>query len=137
MPNEEADKDVVYFAKTNFRNSNRLFGIRRKDRRQHTYVIGKTGTGKSALLNNLIVQDIANGEGICVVDPHGELIEDLLHKIPEERMKDVVYFNPADTDFHLGFNVLELPDPKYKHLVASGLMGIFTKIWSNVWSARM
>lgn len=137
MPNEEADKDVVYFAKTNFRNSNRLFGIRRKDRRQHTYIIGKTGTGKSALLNNLIVQDIANGEGLCVVDPHGELIEDILHKIPEERMKDVVYFNPADTDFHLGFNVLELPDPKYKHLVASGLMGIFTKIWSNVWSARM
>ena len=137
MPSEEPDKDVVYFAKTNFRNSNRLFGIRRKDRRQHTYVIGKTGTGKSALLNNLIVQDIANGEGLCIVDPHGELIEDILHKIPEERMKDVVYFNPADTDFHLGFNVLELPDPKYKHLVASGLMGIFTKIWSNVWSARM
>ncbi len=137
MVSEEPDKDVVYFAKTNFRNSNRLFGIRRKDRRQHMYVIGKTGTGKSALLNNLIVQDIANGEGLCVVDPHGELIEEILHKIPEDRMKDVVYFNPADTDFHLGFNVLELPDPKYKHLVASGLMAIFTKIWSNVWSARM
>lgn len=137
MPSEEPDKDVVYFAKTNFRNSNRLFGIRRKDRRQHMYIIGKTGTGKTALENNLIVQDIANGEGVCVVDPHGELVEEMLERIPEERMKDVIYFNPADTDFHLGFNVLELPDPKYKHLVASGLMGIFTKIWSNVWSARM
>jgi CxxC-x17-CxxC domain-containing protein len=134
---EEREKDVVYFGKTDFRNTNRLFGIKRKDRRQHLYVIGKTGTGKSAMLNNLIVQDIANGEGLCVVDPHGELVEGILEKIPEERVKDVIYFNPADPDFHIGFNVLELPDPKYKHLAASGLMSIFTKIWSGVWSARM
>ncbi len=134
---EEREKDVVYFGKTDFRNTNRLFGIKRRDRRQHMYVIGKTGTGKSAMLNNLIVQDVANGEGLCVVDPHGELVEGLLQKIPEERVKDVIYFNPADPDFHIGFNVLELPDPKYKHLAASGLMSIFTKIWSGVWSARM
>ncbi len=133
----ELEHNVVYFARTNFRNSSRLFGIKRADRRQHTYVIGKTGTGKSSMLNNMIVQDIANGEGVCVVDPHGELVEGILDKIPEERMKDVVYFNPADTDYHIGFNILELPDPKYKHLVASGLMGIFTKIWAGVWSARM
>jgi CxxC-x17-CxxC domain-containing protein len=88
-------------------------------------------------LNNLITQDIANGEGLCVVDPHGELAEGILEKIPKERREDVIYFNPADTEFHIGFNVLELPDPKYKHLVASGLMGIFTKIWAGVWSARM
>lgn len=131
------DRDVVYFGKTDFRNADRIFGIKRNDRRQHMYVIGKTGTGKSAFLSNLIIQDIANGEGLCVVDPHGELVESVLSKIPKERIKDVVYFNPADTDYHIGFNVLELPDPKYKHLVASGLMGIFTKIWSNVWSARM
>ena len=137
MANDELDKNVVYFARTDFRNANRLFGIKRSDRRQHTYVVGKTGTGKSAFLNNMIVQDIANGEGVCVVDPHGELVEGLLDKIPEERMKDVIYFNPADTDYHVGFNILELPDPKYKHLVASGLMGIFTKIWSGVWSPRM
>ncbi len=133
----EIDKDVVYFARTNFRNNERLFGIKRKDRRQHMYVIGKTGTGKSALLNNLITQDIANGEGLCVIDPHGELAEGILEKIPKERMDDVIYFNPADAEFHIGFNVLELPDPKYKHLAASGLMSIFTKIWSGVWSARM
>lgn len=133
----EPRKDVTYFGRTDFRNTERLFGIQRKDRRQHVYVIGKTGTGKSVLLNNLIIQDIANGEGVCVVDPHGELIESVLTKIPKSRAKDVVYFNPADTDFPIGFNVLEVPDPKYKHLVASGLMGIFTKIWSNVWSARM
>ncbi len=134
---EVPDKNVIYFARTDFRNQDRLFGIKRSDRRQHMYVIGKTGTGKSALLNNMAVQDIANGEGLCVVDPHGELVEGLMKRIPEERMKDVIYFNPADTDFHIGFNVLELPDPKYKHLVASGLMGIFTKIWAGVWSPRM
>jgi len=134
---ETEEKSVVYFGRTNFRNANRLFGIKRTDRRQHMYVIGQTGTGKTALLYNMIIQDIANGEGVCVVDPHGELIQNILGKIPEERVKDVIYFNPADSDFHIGFNILETPDPKYKHLVASGLMGIFTKIWSNVWSARM
>ncbi|MBI2405965.1 MAG: type IV secretion system DNA-binding domain-containing protein [Candidatus Harrisonbacteria bacterium] len=130
-------KDVVYFGKTDFRNAERLFGIKRNDRRQHMYVMGKTGTGKSVLLHNLILQDILNGDGVCVVDPHGELVEGVLEKIPQSRLKDVIYFNPADTEFPMGFNPLELPDPKYKHLVASGLMGIFTKIWSNVWSARM
>lgn len=135
--NLEPDKDVVYFGRTDFRNSNRLFGVKRTDRRQHMYVVGKTGTGKTTLLHNMMVQDILNGEGVCVIDPHGEFVETLLQKIPESRINDVVYFNPSDTDYHIGFNVLELPDPKYKHLVASGLMGIFTKIWSNVWSARM
>ncbi|MFH0806443.1 MAG: type IV secretion system DNA-binding domain-containing protein [Candidatus Brennerbacteria bacterium] len=131
------EKNVAYFGRIDFRNKNQLFGIKRTDRRQHMYVIGKTGTGKSAMLHNLIIQDIANGEGVCVVDPHGELVESILKKIPKERLKDVVYFNPADSEFPMGFNVLELPDPKYKHLVASGLMGIFTKIWAGTWSARM
>lgn len=129
--------DIVYFGRVNFRGSNKLFGIKRADRRQHMYIIGKTGTGKSTLLHNLIIQDIARGEGLCVIDPHGELVESLLNKIPEERVDDVIYFNPADTEYPIGFNVLELPDPKYKHLVASGLMSVFTKIWANVWSARM
>jgi CxxC-x17-CxxC domain-containing protein len=131
------NRDITYFAKTNFRNSDNVFGIKRKDRRQHMYVLGKSGTGKSVLLSNLIVQNIQNGEGVCVVDPHGELVEEILHLIPEHRTKDVIYFNPADADFHIGFNVIQLDDPKYKHLVASGLMGIFTKIWANAWSSRM
>jgi len=131
------NRDVTYFGKTNFRNSDDIFGIKRKDRRQHMYVLGKSGTGKSVLLSNLIVQNIQNGEGVCVVDPHGELVEEILHLIPDHRVKDVIYFNPADADFHIGFNVIQLDDPKYKHLVASGLMGIFTKIWANAWSSRM
>ncbi|MEK7555011.1 MAG: type IV secretion system DNA-binding domain-containing protein [Patescibacteria group bacterium] len=137
MADSAFSRDAIFFAKTDYRNANRLFGLKRRDRRQHTYVVGKTGVGKTALLHNLAVQDIVNGDGLCVVDPHGEFVESLVSKIPKSRAKDVIYFNPADSDFNLGFNVLELPDPKYKHLVASGLMAIFTKIWANVWSARM
>ncbi len=131
------NKNITYLAKTNFRAQEQVFGIKRRDRRQHMYVLGKSGSGKSALLGNMIVQNIWNGEGVCVVDPHGELVESILATIPAHRVKDVVYFNPADTDYHVGFNVLQIDDPKYKHLVASGLMGIFTKIWANAWSARM
>lgn len=128
---------TVYFAKTNFRGAERTFGIRTEDRRQHTYVIGKTGTGKTNLLKSLAFQDIQTGAGLAIVDPHGSFVEEVLEKIPDNRLDDVIYFNPADSDFPLGFNVLEVPDPKYKHLVASDLMGIFTKIWANVWSSRM
>lgn len=136
MDMEGKDK-TVYFAKTNFRGADRTFGIRTADRRQHTYVIGKTGVGKTNLLKNLALQDIANGDGIAIVDPHGSFVEEVLEQIPEHRISDVIYVNPADSDFPVGFNVLEVPDPKYKHLVASDLMGIFTKIWANVWSSRM
>jgi len=137
MPNIPMNKDLTYLGLSTFRDKNQLFGIKRKDRRQHVYLLGKSGTGKSVLMFNMIIQNILNGEGVCVVDPHGELVEGVLSAIPAHRMKDVVYFNPADTDYHIGFNVLELLDPQYKHLVASGLMGIFTKIWANAWSARM
>jgi CxxC-x17-CxxC domain-containing protein len=137
LPEIPINKDVTYLGLTTFRDKNQLFGIKRKDRRQHVYILGKSGTGKSVLMFNMIIQNIQNGEGVCVVDPHGELVEGVLSAIPPHRMKDVIYFNPADTDYHIGFNVLELIDPQYKHLVASGLMGIFTKIWANAWSARM
>ncbi|MFA5937465.1 MAG: CxxC-x17-CxxC domain-containing protein, partial [Candidatus Paceibacterota bacterium] len=131
------NKELTYIGLSTYRDKNVLFGIKRKDRRQHVYILGKSGTGKSVLMFNMIIQNIENGDGVCMVDPHGENVEAILSAIPPHRMKDVVYFNPADTDFHIGFNVLELIDPKYKHLVASGLMGIFTKIWANAWSARM
>lgn len=137
IPKIPINRDITYLGITTYRDKNQLFGIKRKDRRQHVYVLGKSGTGKSVLMFNMIIQNILNGEGVCVVDPHGELVEGVLSAIPPHRMKDVIYFNPADTEYHIGFNVLELIDPKYKHLVASGLMGIFTKIWANAWSARM
>lgn len=134
------ETDIVYFAKTNFRNRERVFGVKRVDRRQHMYVIGQTGTGKSTFLKNIALQDIKSGRGVCIVDPHGEFVEEVLTMIPPERTDDVIYFNPADSEYPIGFNVLEVPDvnnPEYKPIAASSLMGIFTKIWANVWSARM
>lgn len=137
LPEIPTNKELTYIGLTTYRDKNQLFGIKRKDRRQHVYILGKSGTGKSVLMFNMIIQNIRNGDGVCMVDPHGENVEAVLSAIPPERVKDVVYFNPADADHHIGFNVLELIDPQYKHLVASGLMGIFTKIWANAWSARM
>ncbi|HTE48903.1 MAG TPA: CxxC-x17-CxxC domain-containing protein, partial [Candidatus Paceibacterota bacterium] len=136
-PGIPINKEMTYLGIATYRDKNQLFGIKRKDRRQHVYMLGKSGTGKSVLMFNMIIQNIRNGDGVCMVDPHGENVEAVLSAIPPERVKDVIYFNPADADHHIGFNVLELIDPQYKHLVASGLMGIFTKIWANAWSARM
>src|SRR3990167_3703711 len=132
-----ATEHINVFAKTNFRHKEVSFGIRKDDRRRHVYVIGKTGMGKTTMIENMIVQDILAGHGVAFVDPHGESVEKILNYIPTNRVNDVVYFNPADLDYPIAFNPLEAVDPKYKHLVASGLMGVFTKIWENVWSARM
>jgi hypothetical protein len=133
----ESDNQVTLFAKTNFRNRQVPFGIKREDRRKHMYIVGKTGMGKTNMIENMIIQDIVNGEGVCFVDPNGDAIEKILDYIPAKRINDVVYVNPADMDFPIAFNILESVDPKYKHLVASGLMSVFTKIWANLWSARM
>ncbi len=115
----------------------RKFGIKTDDRRRHTYVIGKTGMGKTTLLENMILSDIYAGHGACYVDPHGDTAEKLLDYIPSWRINDVVYFNPADVQYPVGFNILESVDDEMKHLVAAGMMGVFKKIWENVWSARM
>ncbi|MDO8240939.1 MAG: type IV secretion system DNA-binding domain-containing protein [Candidatus Moranbacteria bacterium] len=129
--------EINFFAKTNFRNQEVSFGIKRDDRRRHMYVIGKTGMGKSNLLENMAIQDIRNGEGVCVVDPHGEFAEKMLQAVPAERINDVVYFNPSDAEFPIAFNILESVADDKKNLVASGMMGVFKKIWPDVWSARM
>ncbi|HLN19292.1 MAG TPA: type IV secretion system DNA-binding domain-containing protein, partial [Patescibacteria group bacterium] len=128
---------INFFANTNFRHQERTFGIKREDRTRHMYVIGKTGMGKTNLLENMAIQDIRNGEGVCVVDPHGEFAEKMLRAVPKERINDVVYFNPADKEFPVAFNILEAVDEDKKNLVASGMMGVFKKIWPDVWSPRM
>ncbi len=140
MPNRyphDHEQDVVYFAKTNFRNQLRKFGIKTDDRRRHVYVVGKTGMGKTTLLENMILSDIYAGHGCCYVDPHGDTAEKLIDYIPSWRINDVIYFNPSDIDHPIGFNILEAIDPSLKNLVASALMSVFKKIWENVWSARM
>ena len=131
------ENEVTLFAQTNFRNQKRRFGIKTDDRRRHMYVIGKTGMGKTTLLETLIVSDINNGHGCCFVDPHGDIAEKLLDYIPANRINDVVYFNPSDIDYPVGFNILETDSEEQKPLVASGLMGVFKKIWPDVWSPRM
>ena len=134
---KQIDPEVNYFGLTNFRNSFRKFGIKLDDRRRHMYVIGKTGMGKTTLMENMILNDIYAGHGVGYIDPHGDTAEKLINYIPSWRINDVVYFNPADIDFPIGFNILETIRPDQKHLVASGLMGVFKKIWPDVWSARM
>jgi CxxC-x17-CxxC domain-containing protein len=133
----ETDKGINFFAETTFRNQRKKFGIKTDDRRRHVYVVGKTGMGKTEMIINMAIQDIRNGHGTGFIDPHGEAAEKLLDFIPSDRINDVIYFNPADTDFPIAFNVMEQVDTQYRHLVAAGLMGVFKKIWPDVWSARM
>ena len=128
---------ITPFAFTNFRAEKRKFGIKSDDRRRHMYLIGKTGMGKSVLIENMVYSDIANGNGVCLVDPHGDSAELLVDCIPSNRINDVIYFNPADLEYPIAFNVLEKVDAKYRHLVASGLVGVFKKIWADSWGPRL
>jgi CxxC-x17-CxxC domain-containing protein len=128
---------ITFFGKTNFRGENKKFGIKEDDRRKHMYIIGKTGMGKTELLKNMAIQDILNGHGLGFIDPHGDAAEELLDFIPKERIKDVVYINPGDIDHPIAFNIMENVAKDQKHLVAGGLMGVFKKIWPDVWSSRM
>ncbi|MCK4539573.1 type IV secretory system conjugative DNA transfer family protein [Candidatus Parcubacteria bacterium] len=105
--------------------------VKRADRRRHTYVVGKSGTGKSKLIAGMAIQDILNGEGICLLDPHGDLVADVLNRIPPERAEDVILFAPADTERPLAFNLLEY-DPKYpeqKTFVINEMIKIFDKLY--------
>jgi len=129
--------DINILARTNFRNQEVEFGIKTTDRQRHVYVIGKTGTGKTTLLENMAIQDIQNGRGVGIVDPHGEFAQKMLDHVPSDRINDVIYFNPADLDYPIAFNFIEKVDPEYKHLVASGLVGIFKKLWAESWGPRL
>lgn len=122
---------VTYIGSTDYRAKNVKFGIKEGDRTRHMYIIGKTGMGKSTLLENMLIQDIQNGEGVCFIDPHGSSAEMLLQHIPEHRIKDVVYFAPHDMEFPIALNVLEQVDENQRHLVANGLMAAFKKIFGE------
>ena len=135
--NQDNPDRIVYFAETDFRNKRQKFGIRARDRDRHMYVIGKTGMGKSTMLENMAIQDIQDGAGLGFIDPHGGSAELLLDHIPKSRIKDVIYFAPFDSDFPISFNIMEDVGKDQRHLVADGLMAAFKKIWPDVWSARM
>jgi len=131
------DQEIVPFAKTNYRGQERKFGVKIDDRRRHMYVIGKTGMGKTTLLENMAIADIQAGRGIAIVDPHGQFADKMLDFVPPERINDVIYFNPADYDYPIAFNIFERVDQQYKHLIADGLVGVFKKIWADSWGPRL
>jgi hypothetical protein len=133
----EAENRITYFARTNFRNDYKKFGIKRADRRAHLYLLGKTGCGKSTLLEIMIRQDLENGDGLALLDPHGDLVEKVLRAVPENRKDDLIYFNVPDRANHLGFNPLESVAPEKRSLAAAGLLDAFKKIWADSWGPRL
>lgn len=139
LPREGAVRpdEVSFFGVTNFHNQNFKFGIKREDRRRHLYVVGKSGTGKSKMLELLIAADILAGHGVGVLDPHGDLADAVLKYIPKERIDDVVYFNPADYDFPVAFNPLEQVPPELRVRVTIGFIDIFKKLFGNNWTNRL
>jgi hypothetical protein len=130
-------EELTVFAKTNFRGSKTEFGIKRDDRRRHMYIIGKSGMGKTKLQELLVTHDIKKGEGVAVMDPHGDFIVDVLKKIPKDRIDDVILFDPADTNFPIAFNPMEVIDENLKNQIASGVVGTFKKIFGDSWGPRL
>ena len=138
------NNDITYFGITDSRGKQLKFGIKKEDRLRHMYAIGKTGMGKSTLLENMAIQDIQNGEGMAFLDPHGKTAEMLLEFVPEHRIKDVIYFAPFDMEYPIALNVLEdtasgdeSSSSIRSQFIVSGLMSTFKKIWKDQWSARI
>lgn len=136
MPLEEK-REINAFAHTVFKNQLVTYGIKRPDRRRHMYVIGKTGTGKSTLLANMAINDLKNDEGMCIIDPHGDLVETILDYIPSRRINDVVYFDPSDPERTVKINLFEGENVVHRELIASGIVSIFQKLYSYSWGPRL
>lgn len=134
-PTERAD--VNPFATTIFKNQPVVYGLRQQDRRRHMYVIGKTGTGKSTLLANMVINDLKSGRGLCVIDPNGDLVETLLDYIPSHRINDVIYFDPADTERTVKLNLFEGKNVVHRELIASGIISVFRKLYGYSWGPRL
>jgi len=134
-------KECSFFGRTNYEaaleEKKFIFGIKRADRRRHLYLVGKSGVGKSKLMELIIRQDIAYGHGVCLIDPHGDFIEDILAFIPKERIKDVVLIDPSDTKYPVSFNPLSNVDPELKHQVTQGLLEVLEKQFGANWTPRL
>lgn len=130
-------EQITPIGTTNHQNKNQIFGINEKDRTGHIYCIGKTGTGKSTLLLNMAIHDIQTGKGTGIIDPHGDLANVILDYIPEERIKDVIYFNAADRDYPIAFNPLYKVAEQNRFLVADNIVSVFKKLWPDSWGPRL
>lgn len=129
--------EITYFAQTDFRNELKRFGIYQPDRLLHTYVIGKTGTGKSTLLRTMFIQDVNDGNGACLLDPHGDLAQSIIDRIPEYRKHDVIHFDIANPNLKLRYNPFKKVSYEKRSLVASGIMDVFKKLWSDAWGVKL
>jgi len=134
---EKSEKNLTPFAKTDFRGKMEKFGLWQDDFRRHMYLIGKTGTGKTTCLQNMAIDKIRKGQGVGIIDPHGDFIETILHFIPDDRINDVILVDPSDKEHPIAFNPLENVDEGLKDIVCSGLVGIFKKIWAESWGPRL
>lgn len=137
LPVKGKDGEISFFGITNYHNQNNLFGIKREDRRRHLYVVGKSGVGKSKLLELLTREDIVHKHGFAVLDPHGDLIDAVIRQIPKSRAQDVVYFDPSDVDYPLAFNPLEKVAPEFRMRVTIGFIEIFKKLFGANWTPRL
>ena len=131
------DENISAFGMTNFRGINHQFGMLRYDRSRHVYIIGQTGAGKSGLLELFALSDIFHGQGYAIIDPHGDFAINNMRFIPGSRLKDVVYFNPADTAFPLGFNPLEVTNPSQKTNISSEVIGVLKRMFGDSWGPRL
>jgi hypothetical protein len=134
---EEDKAHIAFFAETMFKNSPTIFGLKDEDRRRHVWAVGKTGTGKSTLIANMAIDDIKKDRGMAIIDPHGDLSEILLNYIPSHRINDVIYFNPADRDYPVVINPLEVTNKEEAELVVSGIVSIFNKMFGTSWGPRL
>lgn len=131
------EADISLLGVTNFRGTNTVFGLLRADRGRHVYILGQTGTGKSGALELLTISDIYYDQGFAVIDPHGDYAQHVLNFIPQRRLEDVVYFNPADTSYPIGFNPLEITDPSLKGHISSELVGVLKRLFAESWGPRL
>ena len=131
------NQDLNFFAQVRYKNETKKFGIKLADRLRHMYVLGKTGTGKSTLLENMAVDDFKKGRGIAFIDPHGDSVQNLLNYIPKDRINDTIYFNPSDREHPIAINILETSSPDQAELVVSGIISIFHKLYGKFWGPRM
>ncbi|MEX1995604.1 MAG: DUF87 domain-containing protein, partial [Candidatus Saccharimonadales bacterium] len=137
IPVKGDENEISLFGVTNFRGDNTVFGALRGDRGRHIYILGQTGTGKSGALELLTLSDIYYDQGFAVIDPHGDYAQHVLSFIPERRIDDVVYFNPADTSYPIGFNPLEVTDPSLKGHISSELVGVLKRLFAESWGPRL